>query len=706
MGGKDLWSHGAGPAGCRDAGAPGGLLDLLHASAVVVDGQGRIVLWSPEAEELFGYAAEEALGASVDELLAAPEDVEHAHERFGRIHAGESFAGVFPARCKDGSTRLVEYRKGRLHDPDGRVLGLALAADEGTVRRVEGDLALSELLIDQSPVGLAVFDTDLRWMRINRALTTANGVTEHEVRGRRLEDTLPELDTTAIESAMRQVLRTGEPILDQRTVGRTPLDPDHDHAWSESYYRIEDQRGHPLGVAVSVVDVTERHLAATEIAAAHRHLATLTEASSGIGSTLDLQQTVRELAAAVVPRFADLATVDVLDSVVIGQRSLVPYSGGDHGGFRTLAVAAARPDGSDGTAELPDGLTGSGSSPLLCRSVREAAPVLMPRVDDGALREIARDEQAAEALRGAGVRSVLAAPLLARGSVLGVLTLYRTADTRPFDSRDLQIVCELVGRAAVSVDNALLYGRERETALTLQHSLLPQQPPDQPDGLEIAVGYRPAGSGTEVGGDWYDVLALNDGRVALVVGDVMGSGIRAAAIMGQLRTTTRALARLDLPPAELLGHLDETAAELSESFATCVYAVCDPKRGTCVLSSAGHLPPVLVQSGQGARLLTLPPAAPLGVGGVPFGTLETKLPEGSLLALYTDGLVESRHDAIDVGIEALSRALERATGSTGGPAATGSLQDICDMLLDTLDQSSGDDTALLLARLGPPGGAE
>ncbi|MFD8804132.1 SpoIIE family protein phosphatase [Streptomyces sp. NPDC059597] len=705
MGGKELWSCGPGAAGARDTGAPGGLLDLLHASAVVVDGHGRIVLWSPEAEELFGYAADEALGESVEELLASPEDVERAHELFGRIQTGEDFAGVFPARCKDGSTRLVEYRKGRLRDPDGKVLGLALAADEGTVRRVEGDLALSELLIDQSPVGLAVFDTDLRWIRINPALTTANGVTEHEVRGRRLEDTLPELDTTAIESAMRQVLRTGEPILDQRTVGRTPLDPDHDHAWSESYYRIEDQRGHPLGVAVSVVDVTERHLAATEIAAAHRHLATLTEASSGIGSTLDLQQTVRELAAAVVPRFADLATVDVLDSVV-GQRPLAPHSSEGHGGFRTLAVAAARPDGSDGTAELPDGLTGSGSSPLLCRSVREAAPVMIPRVDDTALHEIARDEQAAEALRGAGVHSVLAAPLLARGSVLGVLTLYRTADTRPFDSRDLQLVCELVGRAAVSVDNALLYGRERETALTLQHSLLPQQPPEQPDGLEIAVGYRPAGSGTEVGGDWYDVLALGDGRVGLVVGDVMGSGIRAAAIMGQLRTTTRALARLDLPPAELLGHLDETAAELSESFATCVYAVCDPKRGTCVLSSAGHLPPVLVQPGQGARLLTLPPAAPLGVGGVPFGTLETKLPEGSLLALYTDGLVESRHDSIDVGIEALCRALERATGATGSAASPGSLQDICDMLLDTLDQSSGDDTALLLARLGPPGGAE
>ncbi|MYS14491.1 PP2C family protein-serine/threonine phosphatase, partial [Streptomyces sp. SID4982] len=229
------------------------------------------------------------------------------------------------------------------------------------------------------------------------------------------------------------------------------------------------------------------------------------------------------------------------------------------------------------------------------------------------------------------------------------------------------------------------------TALTLQRSLLPQTPPDQPEGLEIAVGYRPAGSGTEVGGDWYDVLPLSDGKVGLVVGDVMGSGVRAAAIMGQLRTTTRALARLDLPPAELLGHLDETAATLSESFATCVYAVCDPRRGTCTLSCAGHLPPVLVRSDHEATLLDIPTAAPLGVGGVPFGTLEVKLPEGSLLALYTDGLVETRDDAIDVGLRALCRALEGATGS---------LQQTCDRLLDTVDHSSGDDVALLLARFG------
>ncbi|MGW5334586.1 SpoIIE family protein phosphatase [Streptomyces bauhiniae] len=687
MAAKDLWEHGPGPAEDRAVRVPGGPLDLLHASALVTDAGGRIVLWSPEAEQLFGYDATEALGRSMAELLARPEDAQRIRELFRQAQVGTSFAGVFLARSKDGSTRSVEYRKGRLHDPDGNVLGLTLAADVDTVRRVESDLALSELLINQSPVGLAVFDTDLRWMRINNALTTANGVTEAEVVGRRLEDTLPGVDTQAIESAMRRVLRTGEPILDQRTIGRVPADPDHEHAWSESYYRIEDRRGKVLGVAVSVVDVTTRHLAVAEIEAAHRHLATLSEASADIGSTLDLRQTARELAEAVVPRFADLAAVDLLESVATGRRT----APGDQARFVTVAAAPADPDDGMGGAALWEDLDTEEPAPMMRRSVREGTPVMIPRVDSAALRRISGDEGAVAALRKAGVRSYLVAPLVARGTVLGVLSLYRTGNARPFDSRDLQMVCEIVGRAAVSVDNALLYGRERDTALTLQRSLLPQTPPDQPEGLEIAVGYRPAGSGTEVGGDWYDVLPLSDGKVGLVVGDVMGSGVRAAAIMGQLRTTTRALARLDLPPAELLGHLDETAATLSESFATCVYAVCDPRRGTCTFSSAGHLPPVLVHPDHEATLLTVPTAAPLGVGGVPFGTLEVKLPEGSLLALYTDGLVETRYDAIDVGLHTLCRTLQNATGS---------LQQTCDSLLDTVDHTSADDVALLLARFG------
>ncbi|MGW0998964.1 SpoIIE family protein phosphatase [Streptomyces sp. NPDC002520] len=700
MGADNLCSHGPGPHGERAAKDPGWLLDLVHASAVGVNGAGRIVLWSPEAERLFGYDASEALGEPADRLLIAPEDGQPAAGPFGEAQAGgtrigKTFAGVFRARCKDGTTRLVEFRNRCLRDAEGNVLGLTLVADVDDVRRVEDDLVLSELLIDQSPVGLAVFDTDLRWIRINPTLTAGNGITERDVRGRRLRDTLPQIDHASIDSAVRRVLETGKPVLDQRTVGRTPVDPEHDHVWSESYYRIKDPRGKVLGVAVSVVDVTERHLAAAEIAATREHLATIAEASAGIGSTLDLRQTTRELAAAVVPRFADLATVDVLESVASGRATASPTAEGDHTRFRALASASAYPSRALDVADRLDEVTQYEPSLLMCRSVREAAPVLRPWVDGPMLREIARDEEAAAAFELEGVHSYLAAPLLARGTVLGVLNLYRTVNTRPFDSRDLQLACELVGRAAISVDNARLYGRERDTALTLQHSLLPQEPPDQPDGLEIAVRYRPAGVGTEVGGDWFDVLPLSDGKVGLIVGDVMGSGVRAAAIMGQLRTTTRALARLDLPPAELLSHLDEVTSTLSESFATCVYAVCDPKGGTCAFSSAGHLPPVLVQPDCEATLIGLPTGAPLGVGGVPFGELEMKLPEGALLALYTDGLVETRKDPIDVGMRALCRALQ------GRPRP---LEETCDMVLDNLYRCSGDDVALLLARLGPTGG--
>ncbi len=302
------------------------------------------------------------------------------------------------------------------------------------------------------------------------------------------------------------------------------------------------------------------------------------------------------------------------------------------------------------------------------------------------MRRIARDARAAQTLREAGAHSYLALPLMARGKVLGTLTLYRTIDERPFDDRDQVLASELASRAAICIDNARLYGRERGTALTLQRSLLPATPAER-EGLEIAARYRPALS--EVGGDWYDVLPLGPGRTGFIVGDVMGKGVQAAAIMGQLSTATRALARLDLPPADLLRHLDDIAGSLGDAIATCVYAVCDLRTGTCALSSAGHLPPVLAGADGGAELVDVPGGVPLGVGGVEFKTVEVEFAPGSLLALYTDGLVENRGEPIDTGLTTLTRLLRNA-----GP----SLQRTSDSLLSVLSPEPDDDVALLLVR--------
>ena len=670
----------------RDAvtAAPGGLLDLLKVAAVVLDAGGHIALWSPEIERLLGWTAAEALRQRADTLLVSPENRPRGRELFAQVSTGARWAGVFPLRHRDGTERAVEFRTMRLLDSEGQPHLLGLATDATTVRKVERDLALSHSLVNQTPLGIAVFDNDLRWVGVNPALERINGVPEEAVLGRRIGEVLPDLEVEAIEARMRHVLETGRPLLDQQTVGRTAADA-QERAYSESYHRIEDTDGRVLGLAMAVLDVTERQQAAAEVAQARQHLSVIADAGMKIGTALDLQQTARELAEVVVPHLADLAAVDVLESVV-ARGTITPVSGGAPAEFRALAVAAGYPTDAIHAADPVGELATYGSSRVITQCVRNARPVLVERVDGTMLRRLARDSRAALALHEAGAHSYLALPLVARGKVLGTLSLYRTVNERPFDDRDQVLASELAARAAICIDNARLYGRERGTALTLQRSLLPSTPAER-EGLDIAARYRPALS--EVGGDWYDVLPLGPGRTGLVVGDVMGKGVQAAAIMGQLSTATRALARLDLPPAELLRHLDDIAGSLGDAIATCVYAVCDLRRGTCELSSAGHLPPVLATAHGSAELVEVPGGVPLGVGGVDFGTVEVELAPGSLLALYTDGLVENRGEPIDTGLDTLTRLLRNA-----GP----SLQRASDSLLSALSPEPDDDVALLLVR--------
>ncbi|MFE5945053.1 SpoIIE family protein phosphatase [Streptomyces sp. NPDC056480] len=233
--------------------------------------------------------------------------------------------------------------------------------------------------------------------------------------------------------------------------------------------------------------------------------------------------------------------------------------------------------------------------------------------------------------------------------------------------------------------------RHRETAVTLQRSLLPQDL-EQPDDLRIAATYQPGGTDAAVGGDWYDVITLGAGRTALVIGDVMGRGVRAAAVMGQLRTAVRAYARLDLPPHEVLQLLDGLAAEIDASqIATCVYAIHDPNEGKLVYASAGHLP-ILVRDEDGSvRRAEDPTGPPLGTGGWLHASGSIALPPGSTAVLYTDGLVERRREDIDEGVAALARAL---SGASGTP------QVVCDRLLRSLGVTAehDDDVAVLVVQ--------
>ncbi|MCC9306033.1 SpoIIE family protein phosphatase [Kitasatospora sp. RB6PN24] len=673
--------------------AAGGLLDVLKVAAVVVDEQGRISLWSPQAQELFGYTSEEALGRAAADLLVGADRRQAVLEAFARVMAGEgTWAGAFPVRHRDGHTVLVEMRNMRMQASSGAWYALGIASTRETLQRVERGLALSARLVDQSPIGLAVLDEALRYVLVNPALERINGVPAAEHLGRTPHEVLPHLEVAAIEDRMRRVLATGRPVLEEFTVGHMPHDG-RDHAWTSSFYRLEDQAHRVMGLAISVVDVTEPYEQSLAAARARRRLSLIADASIRVGTTLDLPTTARELAEVTVPEVADIAAVDLLDAALPGATTRA-----DDGParFRAMAIKAAYPTPATEAADRVGEVTRYHPGRLVTQAAVGGHPVLLSHVRAADMPRIARDDQAADLLSEAGVHSYLAVPLIARGKVLGALDLKRTRNPAPFDQDDVLLATELAARAAVAIDNARWYQHQRQATLALQRHLLPPQQGPQPPGLAIAHRYQPASAADEIGGDWFDAICLQDGRTALVVGDVMGSGIKAAATMGQLRTTTRALARLGPDPADLLSHLDATTRDLGAAMATCLIALYDPASGRCRLASAGHPPPVLARPGHAPRPIGLDPGPPLGVGGLPFPARDLTLRTGDDLVLYTDGLIEVRDQDID-------RRLQTLTDVLAGPRRP--LEDTCDLILTALRRpDTQDDVALLIARVltAPP----
>lgn len=679
-------------SGRGDTGRASGLMDVLGVAAVLLDSEGRIVLWSPQAEELYGYTSQDALGQYAAQLLVHEEHWDWVVKTFAEVmETGQSWAGSFPIRCKNGATRLVELRNMRLTNEEGEYYALGLGTDSPTLHDLERDAALATRLISQSPIGVAIFDPALRYVAVNPTLARMHGLSAPEHLGRYYRDVMSGAEFAETEAALWQVLRTGDPMIEESTiVGRTPADPGRQHAWAISMYRLEDTHGRVLGLAELVVDVTQRYESALEAAETRRRLALIANGSARIGTTLEVEQTARELADVTVPEFADLVAVDVLDSVLDSHR---PASrDGSPALFRALAVKAAYPTEAFHAADPPGRIATYDVDRLATRCVRTGRPVLVRHAQRDDLSRIARDEDAARLLDRAGVHSYMAVPLAARGTILGFLGLTRARDPRPFDEDDLAIATELASRAAVCIDNARTHQSVRNAAETLQRSLLPDHPPRLP-GLRVASRYLPAQAAFEVGGDWYDVLPLARDRTALVVGDVMGSGIEAAATMGRLRTATAAFAEVDLDPAQVLQHLDTITSRLEQYIATCLYAVYDPHRAELRIANAGHLPPVVVCGGGQPRLLDLPTGTPLGVGGVPFETTTVAFAPGDQLILYTDGLVETRHEPLDERLDTLLTLLD---------APHSPLEASCNRLLENLRHPyDHDDVALLIARARP-----
>ncbi|WP_433497226.1 SpoIIE family protein phosphatase [Sphaerimonospora sp. CA-214678] len=550
------------------------------------------------------------------------------------------------------------------------------------------DQAALAMVFSQSPVGLYVFSLDLRLVRYNTAGHEMRGVPSAELLGRPLPEIVPGFDVSEIEGILTRVRDTGEPVFEREIRGCPLGDPDTEHVQSISAFRLHDTAGRPLAVAVSLIDVTDRFRARARLNLMH-------EANARVGTTLDVSRTAEELADVVVPALADVVAIDVLDSVLKGEApSLV--SGSEDVHLRRLAFHTVRETDRSLTRIGEVGRFPAGTAHG--QSLVDLRPRLIRRFDcDG--RWPADDPARAELIHAGGIHSAMVVPLAARGVVLGLVSFYRWRGEGSYDDDDLALAAGLVDRAAVCMENGRRYLREHTIASVLQRSLLPSNLAHT-SGVEVVHGHRSAGAG----GDWFDVIPMSGARVGLVVGEVAGRGIYAAAAMGRLRTAIRTLAALDLAPDETLARLDDLVFDLADEHpgstdmferpptrATCTYAVYDPISRHCRLARAGHLPPVLVHPGGGADILRLPAGPPLGEGGLPFECTELELPEGSVLALYTEGLLEGKPGGVDSALKQLQRALTPADRS---------LKERCDVVLRTLAPPvcSGDDAVLLLAR--------
>jgi Stage II sporulation protein E (SpoIIE)/Histidine kinase-like ATPase domain/PAS fold len=413
-----------------------------------------------------------------------------------------------------------------------------------------------------------------------------------------------------------------------------------------------------------------------------------------IGDTLDIDHLARELMDALVPHFCNAADLLVLESLA-GDDEWPAHGPEGSLPLRRIILQHDRKDPA-WEAAFPTGeiLRYPAHSPYF-RCMDTGAPVLETTVSESQAGKIAkawRRKPVAKLLSGA---SMLMLPLIARGTMLGFFACTRQEGFRRFDAYDVEIGMDFASRAAMFIDNARRYSREHATALTLQRSMLPTGL-SYPSSVEVKHRYLPGSNHIEVGGDWYESIALPGGRVALVVGDVAGHGVRAAVTMGRLRTAIHTLAMLELPPADSLLQLDElmhTLGEREPHFATCAYAVYDAVSGECEVAVAGHLPPLLVHPDGSNELLDVPPAPPLGIGDGEVESRRFQIEDGSLFVLYTDGLVENKGQDISDG-------LARLRGIFGPGSPTRALEDLCKATLDGVySDHQRDDIAMLIARL-------
>jgi len=660
---------------------------LNHVPMAIISVGGTVTGWSEGARKLLGYRPPEVVGHPVADLLIYGE---YPAVLGPCLSEAREWSGTAAVRHRDGHRVDLPLHLHPTFSDDETPQAFVVTATAGA-GEAEPDRRMVEWAFTQSSVALSTYSTTSRsWQW--------NAVAHGEGNGQAAEaGTWPYSDLLgagrADEGFLRCVRRVAEEARPNRYEHIAPATPSaHRRAWTIEMWPVRSpDTGQVAGVGAAAFDSTEQ-------VAARQRLALLNEAGSRIGTTLNVRRTVQELAHLAVPRFADSVTVDLLDSVTRGKE---PPPGPADAAVVLRRVAHQT---ADGVPEADTEIGAAGTCPPRsppARALTSGRTVVCGADDPDFAQWVAAGVGGSAPAAEHGFHSLMATPLRARDLTLGVVVFARAEGSQPYEQDDLLVAEELASRAAGSVDNAGRFSRERANALTLQRSLLPRHFPKQA-AVEVAHRYLPIGRGAEVGGDWFDVVPLSGTRVALVVGDVVGHGIHASAAMGRLRTAVRTLAGVDLPPDELLTHLDELVSHLTSDNdvrntpdpgqigATCLYAVYDPVSRLCTMASAGHVPPVVLFPDGTASVVQLTPGPILGVGGLPFEPTELELPEGSLLSLYTDGLIEARGHDLGVGLERLCAALASAEPS---------LDVTCDIILKALlPESPADDVALLLAR--------
>jgi PAS domain S-box-containing protein len=669
--------------------------ETSESAVAMFDEYGAVVAWTQAAERLVGYSAGDVVGRSAALVLPFPEEAPTISAFVEQCRAQNGWSGTTAVRHRDGRTLNINLRISMVWGQDGTVRWLISVTDIGTLSTEAMSGSVRESLLTRAPIGIVVRDPQLRCIWVNDTMERHDGISRDRRLGRRFTDARPDAKAEALEAVMRQVLHSGTTKVHQYRTW-PPTSPRQEHTMAASFFCLQDADGQALGVCTINVDVTESRRAL-------ERLAILGEAGTRLGNTLDVMQTSQELADLAVPLLADYAIVDLEQSVPFGEGAPVRIDplDGRLPAFRRTGLASIH----QGVPESPwvrgEPVPVTPTSPVTS-VLRTGRSHLEAILDTAPGTWIDEDPARAQKIRENSMHSLMVVPIRARRVLLGVALFVRTEDPVPFQEFDLLLAEELVSRAAMSMDNARQYAREHTAALALQRNLLPHRLRGGV-AVEATSRYLPADMDHGVGGDWFDVIPLSGARVALVVGDVVGHGINAAATMGRLRTAVHTLADMELPPDELLARLDDTVQRLAEEDAdapdqtstvvgaTCVYAVYDPVTRKCAMARAGHPPPAIIDPQGRVTFPDLPTGTPLGIGlGVPFEAVELELPEGSLLALYTDGLIETRDHDIDVGMRRLGTALAQPDRS---------LEDLCTRAMEIIPgQAPCDDVTLLLVR--------